>query len=106
MLVWLVHRAIWIVFRPILSLFADFDVLGREYMLETDGPMIFISNHESHFDPFLISATTTLTGPIMPIRFFTRDLFFEQFFFKYILRLLGAFPGRIGSGLEDRKSVV
>ena len=100
MLIWLGHRLIWVVFRPILGIFSDFKVLGSNHLHKTPRPVIIVSNHESHFDPFLISAATRITANIMPIRFFTRDIFFEQFFFKYVLKALGAFPGRIGAGIE------
>lgn len=100
MLVWIVHRLIWITFQPIVSTFVGEIVLNRKKMLETKTPLIFVSNHESHFDPFLISGATPLFGKIMPIRFFARDIFFEQPIFKRILWLLGAFPGNIGWGIE------
>ena len=100
MLVWIVHRLIWVTFQPIVSTFVGQVILNRKKMLETKTPLIFVSNHESHFDPFLISGTTPLWGGIMPIRFFTRDIFFEQPIFRRVLWLLGAFPGNIGFGTE------
>src|SRR3989338_961427 len=100
MLVSIVHRFIWIVFQPLVRVCTKQLILNREVILQEKLPVIFVSNHESHFDPFLISGATPCFGRIMPIRFFTRDIFFEQLIFKHILWLLGAFPGHIGYGLE------
>ncbi|MBI4132587.1 MAG: methyltransferase domain-containing protein [Candidatus Sungbacteria bacterium] len=104
MLVSLVHRLIWIFFRPLLNLFANQVILGQERVRQIEPPFIFVSNHESHFDPFIISDGVPydlFSSKIIPIYFFTRDLFFEQPIFKHFLRLLGAFPGRIGHGLDE-----
>lgn len=82
-----------------MGLFTSQVFLGRERLKGT-GPYIFVSNHESHFDPFIISNAVSPGSGIMPIRFFTRDVFFTQFIFRKILELLGAFPGRIGQGID------
>ncbi|MBI4134827.1 MAG: methyltransferase domain-containing protein [Candidatus Sungbacteria bacterium] len=94
------HRLIWIIFRPILDVFCNFTVIGGEHLKNVMPPLIFVSNHESHFDPFLISAALPIHRRIMAVRFFARDIFFEEPVVKHILRMLGAYPGRIGRGLD------
>ena len=97
----LLHHLIWVVFRPLLDIACDQEILGLEHLRGIRGPIIFVSNHESHFDPFIISNAVPLTARLMPIRFFTRDIFFTQRHLKYFLRGLGAFPGRIGRGVDE-----
>ncbi|MBI3627339.1 MAG: methyltransferase domain-containing protein [Candidatus Sungbacteria bacterium] len=99
--IWVVHRLIWIWYQPLFNIFTQQVILNRKKILETKTPLIFVSNHESHFDPFLISGATPCFGHVMPIRFFSRDIFFEQFKYKLFLWLVGAFPGHIGLGLKE-----
>lgn len=97
--IWILHYFIWIIFRPIMTLSGQV-ILGSERLQKASKPYIFISNHESHFDPFILSNAIAFWHFVMPIRFFTRDIFFTQFRLKYVLRMLGAFPGQIGKGIE------
>lgn len=104
MLISFLHRLIWLFFRPLTVIAARQVILGQERVRALEPPFIVVANHESHFDPFLISGAMPFrpfSSRIIPIHFFTRDIFFEQPVFKHILRLLGAFPGKIGYGLNE-----
>ena len=69
MLVSIVHRFIWIVFQPLVRVCTKQLILNREVILQEKLPVIFASNHESHFDPFLISGATLRHGVIYPTPF-------------------------------------
>src|SRR6185436_12210651 len=78
--VWLVRRlsqALWIL--PLSRVFAYASVSGREH-LAFDGPVIFASNHQSHFDvPVILAAMPghirARVAPAMAKEFFKAHFF-------------------------------
>ena len=66
--------------------------LGREHV-PNDGPVVFVSNHQSHFDPPLIAG---LVGPFTSL---ARSGLFSFKPFGWLLRQCGAIPmARKGAG--------
>jgi long-chain acyl-CoA synthetase len=79
--VWLVRRlsqALWIL--PLARLFAHARVTGREHLTDLQGPLIFASNHQSHFDvPVILAAlpgrVRARVAPAMAKEFFKAHFF-------------------------------
>lgn len=95
------HLLTWIVLVPILKIFVGLQAVGRENLKGIKGPVIFISNHECDFDPYLIGATIPLRlTNLYPVYYLARDSVFKKKFFKIAFWLYGAFPGRVGEGIE------
>jgi 1-acyl-sn-glycerol-3-phosphate acyltransferase len=77
------------------------EIIGKENLKKIKGPAIFISNHESYFDPFIIGASIPAARiNLWPVYFLAHDKKFENRFLNLGLRLYGAFPGRICEGIE------
>jgi long-chain acyl-CoA synthetase len=83
--VWLVRRlsqATWIL--PLARVFAHVQVEGREHLRAIRGPVVFASNHQSHFDvPVILSALPgrlrARVAPAMAKEFFKAHFFPEGF---------------------------
>jgi long-chain acyl-CoA synthetase len=79
--VWLVRRlsqALWIL--PLARVFAHPRVTGREHLTDLRGPVIFASNHQSHFDvPVILAAlpgrVRARIAPAMAKEFFKAHFF-------------------------------
>jgi long-chain acyl-CoA synthetase len=79
--VWLVRRlsqALWIL--PLARVFAHARVTGREHLTDLRGPVIFASNHQSHFDvPVILAAlpgrVRARIAPAMAKEFFKAHFF-------------------------------
>ena len=79
--VWLVRRlsqALWIL--PLSRVFAYASVSGREHLAALHGPVIFASNHQSHFDvPVILAALPghirARVAPAMAKEFFKAHFF-------------------------------
>ena len=79
--VWLVRRlsqALWIL--PLARVFAHARVTGREHLTNLHGPVIFASNHQSHFDvPVILAAlpgrVRARVAPAMAKEFFKAHFF-------------------------------
>ena len=69
-----------------LRAFADWQVIGRENVLHA-GPLIIVANHQSNFDPTLLSVS-------MPRRtcFLAKESIFRGPLVTWFLRQYGAFP--------------
>ena len=70
-----------------LKLFADYKVTGLEYVPPPGGPLIIVANHQSNFDPPLISAC-------IPRKtwFLAKDTIFRGPVVSWFLTAYGAFP--------------
>jgi 1-acyl-sn-glycerol-3-phosphate acyltransferase len=85
----------------IFRFFTKLEVIGKENLKKIKGPAIFISNHESYFDPCIIGASIPVARTnLWPVYFLAHDEKFENKLLNAGLRLYGAFPGRIGEGVE------
>jgi long-chain acyl-CoA synthetase len=81
--VWLLRRlsqAIWIL--PLARVFGHARIEGLEHLLELDGPVVFASNHQSHFDvPVILAALPgrlrARVAPAMAKEFFKAHFFPE-----------------------------
>jgi long-chain acyl-CoA synthetase len=81
--VWLLRRlsqALWIL--PLARVFAHLRIEGREHLEDLRGPVVFASNHQSHFDvPVILAALPgrlrARVAPAMAKEFFSAHFFPE-----------------------------
>jgi len=95
-----VHRIAWIPLRFIFNLLANFTVFGIENIADVPNPAIFIANHSSYFDPFLVGIAMPWRSRLQGIQWLTRDDKFERPIHRHALRLFGAFAGKIPMGFQ------
>lgn len=101
----IIYRSIWylswVVLVPVFKIFVKFEATGRENLKEIKGPAIFISNHESYFDPWIIGMGIPLSRfNLYPIYYMASDKLFKKKLLSIFLWLNGTFPGRVGSGVD------
>lgn len=91
----ILHFTLWPFARIFFKSTLKFRVLGLENVTKIKGPVIFVSNHECYFDPFLVSAGIPWFSKIHPVRSLAHDgLFCKSRILTFFLRIYGAFPGR------------
>ena len=102
MLVKIAHFVTWPFSYLIFKFFNRFQVLGRQNIKGLKKPVIFISNHESYYDPFLIETGLSWFSSLYPVYYLanTDSKVFKNKLFGFFLRFYGAFPGRIGEGVN------
>lgn len=101
MLAKILHFIIWPFANIFFRVFLKFKAIGVENLKGLKGPVIFVSNHESYFDPFLISAGIPWFSSLHPVHYLAHDSMFNKKFLAAILPLLGSFPGRAYKGDES-----
>jgi len=76
-------------------------IIGKENLRNIRGSAIFVSNHESYFDPYIIGASIPLfSANLYPVYYLTHDILFKNRFLKLSLWFFGAFRGRVSEGVE------
>jgi 1-acyl-sn-glycerol-3-phosphate acyltransferase len=70
----------------------DFKTYGRENV-PPKGGVLLLANHQSYLDPVLVSVHLS-----RPVSFLARSNLFENPYFGRFIRLLHAFPVRLGEG--------
>jgi len=73
---------------------------GLEYLKECDLPVIFVSNHKSWIDHFIIIAGALRRKGIVPIHVLVADDIYTRPIVGAICRVLGAYPAQYGRGIE------
>ena len=97
----IMHIITWLVFTPTIKIFTKFKVIGKENLKRVKGPVIFVSNHESYFDPWIIGAGIPLSCfNLYPVYYLAQDRLFKKFFLKTAIKLYGTFPGEVGEGVK------
>jgi glycerol-3-phosphate dehydrogenase (NAD(P)+) len=88
---WLVRA----VLQPFFHLYFRLSRIGREH-IPADGPVIFVANHRSFLDPFVI-------GTMMrrPIYYVAKKELFQNRLQGWFLNALGAFPVDRGNADQD-----
>jgi 1-acyl-sn-glycerol-3-phosphate acyltransferase len=91
----------WIILVPIFKIFVKFEAIGRENLKEIKRPTIFVSNHESYFDPWIIGMGIPLSCfNLYPVYYMASDMLFKKRLLSLFLWLNGTFPGKVGSGVD------
>lgn len=96
------HLITWPFFFLICKIFIKFKVYGTENLKKIKGPAIFVSNHKSYFDPFLIGAGIPLNcRNLYPVYYLAQDKLFQIRYLRPFLRIYGSFPGKIKQGTKE-----
>lgn len=92
----------WPVMFFIFKFFTGLEIIGRENLKKIKGPAIFVSNHESYFDPYIIGSGVSLTSiNLYPVYYLAKDKLFKKKIVKIALWIFGAFPGKAGEGVDE-----
>lgn len=78
----IVHFLTFLTTKIIFYFFLDFKIYGKENLRNIRSGAIFISNHESYFDPFIISSGLSIFSRFHPIHYLTEESFFYDIFGK------------------------
>ena len=73
---------------------------GLEYLKECDLPVIFVSNHKSWIDHFIIIAGALRRNNVVPIHVLVADDIYSRPIIGAVCKLLGAYPARYKTGLD------
>ena len=83
------------VLQPFAHLYWRLSRIGREH-IPTEGPVIFVANHRSFLDPFIVGLCTR-----RPVYYVAKQELFKNRFFGWWISSLGAFPVRRGAADAD-----
>jgi glycerol-3-phosphate dehydrogenase (NAD(P)+) len=81
--------------QPFAHLYWRLSRIGREHIPQT-GPVIFVANHRSFIDPFIIGLCNR-----RPVYYVAKEELFKNKFLGWFLGSLGAFPVRRGAADAD-----
>src|SRR4051812_14158348 len=81
--------------QPFAHLYWRLSRIGREHIPDS-GPVIFVANHRSFLDPFMIGLCSR-----RPIYYVAKQELFKHKLFGWFLSSLGAFPVRRGAADGD-----
>ena len=84
--------------QPFAHLYWRLSRIGREHVPQT-GPVIFVSNHRSFIDPFIIGLCNR-----RPVYYVAKEELFKNRFLGWFLGSLGAFPVRPRRGATRTSS--
>jgi len=82
-----------------LKVFTRLTIKGLENLNDLNRPFIVAANHESHLDPQLIGITLLHRPRLFPLRYMTKNEFFNIPVFNLFLWLLGAFKAHKKHGI-------
>jgi 1-acyl-sn-glycerol-3-phosphate acyltransferase len=88
----LLWKTLQIQARIMTSLLFDLKTYGIENVPQT-GPALLAANHQSYLDPVLVAVHLR-----RPVSYFAKSELFENRYFGWLIRALGAFPVRLGEG--------
>src|SRR3954449_1030609 len=91
-IVYWVTRAFW---QPFAHLYFRLSRIGREHV-PTSGPVIFVANHRSFADPFIVGLCTR-----RPVYYVAKEEIFHHRLLGWFVNSLGAFPVRRGQADAD-----
>lgn len=95
------HFLTWPILVIVFKFFVKFQAGGVENIKNIKGPVIFISNHESYFDPYIIGMGIPWFSRLSPVRYMANDDLFKKKILKFCLWLYGAFPGEAGKEINN-----
>lgn len=96
----IMHFVTWPILTVIFRLFVKLKIINRENLKGIKGPVIFVSNHKSYFDPYIIGMGIPWFSKLHPVYYFAKDNLFNNNYLKICLKLYGAFPGQLDNGVE------
>ena len=93
----LYHAFKWSVVSPMLHVYFQGRIYGAENVL-SEGPLVVVSNHASHFDPPILSSCVR-----RPVAFMAKEELFQIPVLKDAIRLYGAYP--VNRQSADRSAI-
>ena len=81
--------------QPFAHIYWRLSRIGREHV-PTEGPVIFVSNHRSFIDPFIVGLCNR-----RPVYYVAKEELFKNKYLGWFLSSLGAFPVRRGAADGD-----
>ncbi len=100
---WILQTLVWIPAQIILRFFLHFHVEGYERIKHVRGPVIFVSNHTSYWDPIMIPAALPLFSRFFPMMYVAREREYYHRARKFVgatsFKVWGAHPAQ--GGLRD-----
>ncbi len=81
--------------QPFAHIYWRLSRIGREHIPQ-DGPIIFVANHRSFLDPFIVGMCNR-----RPVYYVAKEELFRNRFFGWFISSLGAFPVRRGAADAD-----
>lgn len=73
MLAKLIHFFWWLPLRMVFNISLKFKVIGLESIKNIKAPAIFVGNHKSYYDPFIIGIGLPWFSRFHPILYFAGD---------------------------------
>ncbi len=104
----IIQRLIWIVIKPLLIIFTKIEIKGLDNINKIDkfGGVIFVSNHSSQLDAFILTTSLPLLSRFIPIYYVTRgknfyneSIFRKLFYGGFIFGVMGG--QSINEGTND-----
>lgn len=95
-----VQASFGIFFELLGKTFYDLRFEGRENIKEAELPFIYVCNHKSWIDHFIIIAGSLRRRGIVPIHLLVHDKVWEIPVIGHVTWLLGAYPANKGKGIE------
>lgn len=97
---WILQTIVWIPAQIILRFFLHFHVEGYERIKGVRGPVIFVSNHTSFWDPILVTAALPFLSRFYPMLYVAREHAYYYRMNKFIpiwaFQIWGAHPAEGG----------
>jgi 1-acyl-sn-glycerol-3-phosphate acyltransferase len=97
---WVLQTIVWIPAQIILRFFLHFRVEGYERIKHVHGPVIFVSNHTSFWDPILVAAALPFLSRFYPMLYVAREHAYYYRMNKFIpiwaFQIWGAHPAEGG----------
>jgi 1-acyl-sn-glycerol-3-phosphate acyltransferase len=81
--------------QPFAHIYWRLSRIGREHV-PTEGPVIFVANHRSFIDPFIVGLCNR-----RPVYYVAKEELFKNKYLGWFLSSLGAFPVRRGAADGD-----
>ncbi len=95
-----VQASFGVLFELFSFVFYDLEFKGLENIKKADLPFIYVCNHKSWIDHFVIIAGSLCRRGIVPIHLLVDDEVWETPVFGQVTWLLGAYPANRGKGIE------
>lgn len=96
----LVQASFGIFYELLGKVFYDLRFEGLENLAEVRLPIIYVCNHKSWIDHFIIIAGSLRRKGVVPIHLLVHDQIWEIPIVGHVTWLLGAYPANRGKGIE------
>jgi len=92
----------WLIWHPFLRMFCNFRVYNQQVLTDLREPVIVaIAMHGHRLDPWIAGAAFPFNTRFFPIYYVTAEKYIKMPLLGLLLRAYGAFPIKIGIGVEE-----